>query len=94
MTKTKKKTQRKRKKNKVKQVKKDLKEKIGMFSQIGEQCLICDKPFDKQNKEMVQSWYVIVREQQDQVNLYCPGCWNRANSFVKQLKEEINAPQS
>ena len=62
-----------------------------MFSELGDHCLMCEKPFDKQNKEMVQSWYVVVREKQNKVNLYCPECWARANSFVDQLKRRVDA---
>ena len=76
---------------KKKQAKQDLKEKISLFSQIDDYCLVCEKPFDKKNKEMVQSWYVIVRESQNKVNLYCPECWERANSLIKEIKEEMNA---
>ena len=85
---------RKIKKNKKRQAEQDLKEKIGMFSQLEDSCLVCKKVFDKQNKKMVQSWYVIVRKEQNKVNLYCPECWERANDMIVKLKEEINAEQS
>ena len=91
MSKATKKIQRKIRKMKKKQAKQDLKEKISLFSQIDDYCLVCEKPFDKKNKEMVQSWYVIVRESQNKVNLYCPECWERANSLIKEIKEEMNA---
>lgn len=91
MTKAVKKIQRRLEKNKKKQAEQELKEKVSMFSELGDCCLICEKPFDKQNKEMVQAWYVIVREKQNKVNLYCPECWVRANSFIDQLKEGVDA---
>jgi hypothetical protein len=94
MTKAAKKIQRKIKKIKKKQAERDLKEKISLFSEIEDCCLVCEKPFDKKNKEMVQSWYVIVRKNQNKVNLYCPECWDRANSLIKEIKEEINAKKS
>ena len=94
MTKAAKKIQRKLKKNKAKQAKKDLKEKVNMFSELGDRCLICERSFDKQNKEMVQSWYVIVRKEQSKTNLYCPECWERANSLINELKEDIDAQRS
>tara|TARA_Y100000034_G_scaffold123544_1_gene170438 strand:- start:733 stop:1017 length:285 start_codon:yes stop_codon:yes gene_type:complete len=94
MTKATKKIQRRIKKAKKKHAEAELKEKISMFSQLEDFCLVCEKPFDKQNKDMVQSWYVIVRKEQNKVNLYCPKCWAKATDLVNKLKEEINAEQS
>ena len=89
MTKAAKKIERSMKKAKKRQAEKEMKEKIGLFSRLEDCCLVCEKPFDKQNKEMVQSWCVIVREDKSQVNLYCPECWDRANDMVKKIQEEI-----
>jgi len=89
MTKATKKIERKMRKAKKRQAEKDIKEKIGLFSKLEDFCLVCEKPFDKQNKEMVQSWCVIVRKDKSQVNLYCPECWDRANDMVKKIQEEI-----
>jgi len=94
VTKAAKKIQRQVKKMKKRQAEQELKEKISTFSKIGDACFVCEKAFDKQNKNMVQSWYVVVRKEQDKVNLYCPECWNRANDMVKKIKEEIDAEQS
>ena len=46
------------KKNKLKAKEKDLNEKINMFNRLPDECLVCDAKFDKNNKEMVQDWYV------------------------------------
>ena len=48
---------------------KELASKVGLFGKIGNSCIVCDKPFDKTDKEMVKSWYVIVRNETKQVNL-------------------------
>jgi len=90
MTKTTKKIERNMKKAKKRLAEKEMKEKIGLFSKLEDCCLVCEKPFDKQNKEMVQSWCVIGREEQKQIRLYCPTCWNKANDMVKKIQEEIN----
>ena len=93
MTKAAKKMQRKVKKAKKRLAETELKEKISMFSKLENSCLTCEKPFDKQNKEMVQSWYVVVRKGdlhgasalrrgEDRVNLYCPECWSKASNIV------------
>jgi hypothetical protein len=91
MSKASKKIERKIKKMKKKQDEKEMKEKINLFSTLEDCCLVCEKPFEKQNKDMVKAWYVVVRESQKRVNLYCPECWGRASSMVNKLKEEINA---
>jgi len=67
----------------------NLSEKISLFNQLAEECLACTKPFDKQDKAMVQSWNVVVREDKDPpVRLYCPDCWERAQTIAKQYLEE------
>ena len=77
----------------AKQAKKDgteeVAEKVALFGLIGDQCLVCNKPFDKKDREMVMSWNVVVREKEEKVNLYCPDCWNGALDMLKQAKEEI-----
>jgi len=58
---------------KKKDAQKEFKKKVGLFSQLEDQCLVCQKGFDKKNKEMVMSWSVVVKE--ETVRLYCPECW-------------------
>tara|TARA_B100000212_G_scaffold307299_1_gene256369 strand:- start:795 stop:1040 length:246 start_codon:yes stop_codon:yes gene_type:complete len=57
-------------------------EQLTKFGMLPEQCQICQKEFDKKNREMVQSWSVFVK--QEVVRLFCPDCMNTA-------KEVINA---
>ncbi len=73
------------KRQQEKEAKKDLQEKVGLFNKLSEECLVCQKDFDKKNKEMVMSWSVIVNE--DTVRLYCPACWDRANNLIKEIKD-------
>lgn len=40
-----------------------------------EKCLICDKIFDKKNKEHAMTWFVEVFKADKKVNLYCPECY-------------------
>jgi hypothetical protein len=83
---------RKMARNKAKKLKKHFKEKISLFSTLDNQCMMCERPFDKTSKEDVISWYVIVREDKKQVRLYCPGCWSEAAAAVGDIlkKEEKN----
>ena len=56
-----------------------------LFGNLPEECSACTEPFDKQNKEMVMSWNVVVREKEDIVRLYCPSCWKAAQEAVAQV---------
>ena len=80
---------RKIKRNKEKEAKKrlakEIKQKMSMFDKIPEACLACEKSFNKSDKEMVSSWYVVVKE--DGVNLYCPTCWDAARKIVKEYAD-------
>ena len=74
------------KKKPIKNLEGELSAKVGLFDKLPESCLVCFAPFDKKNKEMVNSWYVVVRDQET-VRLYCPSCWNRAKEFLKEVGE-------
>ena len=77
----------------AKQMKKDgteeVAEKVALFGKLEDECLVCAKPFDKKNKEMVMSWSVVVREKEEKVNLYCPECWNGAVELLNEIKKDL-----
>ena len=77
----------------AKQAKKDgneeLSEKITLFGQLGANCLTCDTPCDKKDKEMVMSWSVVVREQEGIVRLYCPDCWDKAVEIMEDFRQRL-----
>ena len=81
---------RKLNRKKTKKDKKDLQQKVKLFSKTPENCNMCEKVFDKKNQEQVMSWFVVVRENVEKVNLYCPECWGRANELIEQLREGLN----
>tara|TARA_R100000808_G_C2074349_1_gene100601 strand:- start:320 stop:610 length:291 start_codon:yes stop_codon:yes gene_type:complete len=89
MSKFERKIRRQQAKEKKKLAEKEMATKVAMFGNLGEACLICDKEFDKTDKEMVSSWYVVVREQENKVNLYCPPCWESALQNIKEIQEAI-----
>jgi len=62
----------------------EVKEKMGMFDKLGDECLNCQKAFDKKNRDMVSTWRVVVKREQGIVNLYCPECWDFAQKIVKE----------
>ena len=80
---------RKVKPKKDKKAEKELKKKLGLFDQLPDECLTCEEPFDKKNREQVMSWSVVVRRDPDTVRLYCPDCWSKAQQIVKDFEERI-----
>ena len=73
-------------KDKNKKAEYELQSTLNMFDKLGEECLICKGEFDKQDKTMLQSWHVVVKKGEDEVNLYCPPCWAKAEEMVEKLK--------
>ena len=74
-----------------KQVQKDLKQKMGLFDQLPDECVACQEPFDRKNREQVMAWNVVGKRDPDVVRLYCPDCWQKAiavvEDFDKMLRE-------
>jgi len=68
---------------------KELAEKIMLFNKMPDECLVCEAPFDKKDKEMVMSWNVVVREKQQIVRIYCPRCWENAQEILKNTFEKV-----
>tara|TARA_Y100000034_G_C6695445_1_gene306420 strand:- start:117 stop:383 length:267 start_codon:yes stop_codon:yes gene_type:complete len=75
---------------KQKKAQKELEEKMFMFDKLGDYCMTCEKPFDKKNKEQVQSWNVVVRKKENRVNLYCPDCWTKAKNIIEEFARSRN----
>ncbi len=65
-------------------------DKMMLFGQMPDECSSCDKEFDKKDREMVSSWSVVVRNDVQQVRLYCPTCWDAAQKAVKQVYGELD----
>ena len=57
-------------------------DKIAMFNKIPKQCSACEKPFDKQSKDMVFSWKVVVMA--ERVSLFCPECIRTTQEVIKE----------
>ena len=69
----------KRKKGDGEQVMAD---KLTMFGYLPDNCSACKKSFDKTNRDMVFSWKVVVREQQESVTLFCPDCIKKTQEVL------------
>jgi predicted RNA-binding Zn-ribbon protein involved in translation (DUF1610 family) len=68
----------------------EMAEKMIMFDRMPDECSSCTKPFDKKDRDMVFSWNVVVRHDEQQVRLYCPTCWDAAQTAIKQVYGELD----
>lgn len=59
----------------------DVSNKLSQFEKLPEQCTTCENAFDRKNREMLQTWNVVVR--QDHVRLFCPDCMNKAKEVIE-----------
>tara|TARA_R110000824_G_scaffold192927_1_gene375151 strand:+ start:1760 stop:2029 length:270 start_codon:yes stop_codon:yes gene_type:complete len=76
----------KRKKDR-KEAEEALKTRTGMFLDIPEVCCVCETAFDKRNKEMAQTWQVVVFEERKKIRLTCPSCWKKVKTVVEETNE-------
>jgi len=67
---------------------KENRKKLNMFDDLPENCLTCEKEYDKKNKEQAMTWQVVVKT--DAVRLYCPECWDKAKDLINKYMEEQN----
>ena len=68
----------------------DIETKMALFGHLPDKCVVCIEPFDKNDRDMVMSWNVVVREKEGKVNLYCPSCWQKGIDLVKELQDGLN----
>jgi ribosomal protein L44E len=66
----------------------DIPEKVALFEKIPNECNACTKPFNKENRMQVATWSVVVRNDINQVRLYCPDCWEKAKAVVQAYEKE------
>jgi len=76
------------KKIKERKLEEDISNKLMMFDQLPDHCLACEEDFDKQDKAMVTTWNVVVREKEGIIRLYCPECWSKAQRVVENYIKE------
>jgi len=60
---------------------------MNMFEHLPDECSACELEFDKQDREMVMTWNVVVREKEEIVRLYCPECWGKAQEIIKEAMD-------
>tara|TARA_R100000008_G_scaffold78252_1_gene59144 strand:+ start:230 stop:505 length:276 start_codon:yes stop_codon:yes gene_type:complete len=86
MSKLERKINRKKMLKRKKEAKKEMASKIESFSRLPNNCLVCEKGYDKKSKEMASKWYVV--QHKENVRLYCPDCWEVAANIIKDYAGE------
>ena len=71
----------------------ELEEKITLFGKLPDQCMVCEEPFDKKNKQMVQEWNVIVHNDEGEVRLYCPPCLDQAVKLLEEVMHQFEGEE-
>ena len=70
-----------------KQVGADAQEKmanqVAQFGKLPEKCMTCDAVFDKKDRSMLETWNVVVR--QEEVRLFCPDCIEKTQEIIKDV---------
>ena len=82
--------QRRQAKKKLTPSERNLSEKIFLFNQLPDACTTCAEPFDKKDKSMVNSWRVVVHQEEQQVRLFCPKCINKAKEAIDDSKKNFS----
>lgn len=65
---------------------KDIADKVAQFGRIPQKCDACHEPFDKKDKDMIQSWSVVVK--QEVVRLFCPHCIKKTQEALENVSKE------
>ncbi len=55
-------------------------QKMTQFHNLPDSCSACMHSFDKKDKDMVQSWSVVVK--QEVVRLFCPDCLQKTKEII------------
>lgn len=63
-----------------------MKKQIGMFNRLPQSCSSCGAVFPK-TREAHMTWRVVVRNEKQQVRLFCPDCQQKAKQLVENNNE-------
>ena len=72
------------KRKRQKEANKEFEKAVNMYTNLPKECNMCQKKFDKDNKDMLKTWNITVKKAKGETNLYCPECWKMALDAVKE----------
>ena len=67
-----------------KEADKEFQKTLNMYTNLPKECGMCQKEFDKDDKDMLKTWNITVKKTKGEANLYCPECWGMAMAAVKE----------
>ena len=79
-------SKKKKEKNAAFQTQAKLKKQMNMFDRMPDACSACKKSFPK-TREAHMTWRVTVRNEEQQVRLFCPSCQQKAKELVEKQNE-------
>jgi len=71
-------------KRKLSEEEKKLSDKIFLFDKLPDKCNACEEPFDKTDKAMIREWSVVIRNKNESVKLFCPGCIDNMKTLIEE----------
>tara|TARA_R100001163_G_C5068188_1_gene208125 strand:- start:4670 stop:4915 length:246 start_codon:yes stop_codon:yes gene_type:complete len=57
-----------------------IEQQLNQFEKLPQQCSACANEFDKQNREMLQTWQVVVTG--PNVRIFCPTCIQKTQEIL------------
>ena len=63
-----------------------IKKQINMFDRLPKECSTCAEEFPK-DRDAHMTWRVVVRNEEQQVRLFCPECQNKAKVALEESNE-------
>ena len=65
-----------------------LSKQMSMFDRLPDKCSACKTPFPK-TREAHMTWRVTVRNEEQQVRLFCPACQRKAREVMENNNNEV-----
>ena len=63
-----------------------MRKQMNMFDRMPDSCSACNREFPK-TREAHMSWRVVVRNEEQQVRLFCPSCQELATKMAEEQNE-------
>jgi hypothetical protein len=58
-------------------------DKVRLFGEMPDGCTVCQKSFDRKDKEMSITWKVVQRK--EVVRLFCPECIQKTQEVINEI---------
>ena len=55
---------------------------VAQFGKLPDSCDACKKEFDKKDRDMIQTWNVVIK--QEVVRLFCPECIEKTREVINE----------